>query len=58
MKSYRVTANLRFDVTVPVTAEHPEAASEKAEQMDLSEFLDWAGLVSYDLIIENVEEAT
>jgi len=56
MSQYQVTLNLHFDVTVPVHAQSEEQASEKAENMDLAQILEWSGCASYDAHIVNVEE--
>jgi len=56
MRPYYVTVNLGFDVTVPVQAEDSDEAENLADEMELSELLDWAGCASFDANIVNVEE--
>ena len=56
MNKYEVTVALNFDVTVPVWAENQSDAESKADEMQLSEFLDWAGCASYNMNIHEVKE--
>lgn len=56
MSNMYVTVSLQFDVTFPVDAKDKEEAEQIAEEMHLSDFLEWAGCVSYDMNVLNVEE--
>lgn len=58
MKNYRVTVSLELDVSVPVIANDEEGAEEEAENMSLSEFLEWASCSSYSMNVLEVKEET
>lgn len=54
MKKMQVTVNLAFDVSFPVDAENKEEAEQIAEEMHLTDFLEWATCASYDMNIVNI----
>ena len=57
MKKY-VTVSLSFDVQFPVDAKTDEEAEEIADDMHLSDFLDWASCSSYTMNVLTVEDGT
>lgn len=56
MSNKRVTVNLQFEVSFIVDAESNEEAELIAEEMHLSDFLEWSGCASYDMNVVNVED--
>ena len=56
MSNRRVVVNLSFDVSFVVDAESDEEANSIAEEMCLSDFLEWSGCATYDMAVLNIEE--
>lgn len=56
MSNRRVVVNLSFEVSFVVDAESDEEANSIAEEMCLSDFLEWSGCATYDMAVLNIEE--
>lgn len=56
LKSMEVTVSLSFEVAFDVDAVDKDDAEAIAEEMHLTDFLEWATCASYDMNVVNIRE--